>query len=415
MKNMKRLLMEFYRANHQAVISGGIVIAVLAIGGILAMSISSAATYSVQKEAEDGTASGNYASVDDPAASGSKYIKFGNGGTPPPTPPGTSNCTPILCDPRQPSPDDLYTATDGSTNYFRSVIPDNPKLDANSDAIIGSMGESPVLNGPEWQITIFTTSNADPVYHPNFSADWGCDIGSEGMHIPDYATREVPGGGGGDGWVVTYNKDDKTIKSIWQAEKSGDSWNGSCGGTWPADGGGGVDSKKQGVGTGAEVQASAGFILYSELRTGAINHALYFTSTQSCSEFRPPAGKSDGNGGGNTCLPMGARIQLDPSVDCNGISGTDGEKMLCVTMQKYGGYILDSGGPGPISGIGIAGDDLTDPGRSAWETPGDGFRGSKGCSPIGDGCGTVASVGLTGSLDAIPWDKLRVLASWNGQ
>ncbi|WP_052595847.1 hypothetical protein [Luteipulveratus mongoliensis] len=314
-------------------------------------------------------------------------------------------------DPRQPGPTELFTGTDGSPNYFRSAIPADPKVDPKSDAIIGSMGDdTPRLNGPEWQMTIYETSNSDPEYNPEFSADWGCSVGGS-MHIPDYATRETPGvDEEGDAWIVVHNKDDGTIKSIWGASKDGGQWNGSCGGTWPAASGGGAESKTEGVGTGAEVQAGTGFILYSEIQSGSIDHALYFTSQTSCSDdVRAPAGKSDGDSSDDSCAPMGARLQLDPSVDCNGLDGASaGEKMVCVAMQKYGGYVLDSGGPGPISGIGVAGDDLTDPDRQPWEKPGDGMR---------DG-GILNKVGLDGSQEAlshIPWDKMRVLSSWDGK
>ncbi|HZE38306.1 MAG TPA: hypothetical protein VE172_05790 [Stackebrandtia sp.] len=311
-------------------------------------------------------------------------------------------------DPRQPGPDDLFTAADGSADYFRSTVPSDAKLDPNSDAIVDGMGDdTPRLNGPEWQIPIYTASNSDPEYDPSFSqGDWGCSVGGS-IHIPDDAAREVPDPG--DQWIVVYNKDDKTVKSIWGASKEDGTWKGSCGGTWPADSGGGAESKSEGVGTGAEVQAGAGFILNSEIQTGVIKHALYFTSTNSCGSFRAPAGKSDGDGSGDSCVPMGARVQLDPSVDCAGLAGaSDGEKMICVAMQRYGGYVLDSGGPGPISGIGVAGDDLTDPQRSPWRQPGDGMR---------DG-GILDGVGLDGSSGAladIPWSKLRVLSSWNGE
>ncbi|MFB6720595.1 right-handed parallel beta-helix repeat-containing protein [Kribbella sp. NPDC056345] len=328
------------------------------------------------------------------------YEGVGGGG--PTDPPPTGDW-----DPRQPGPNDLFTAADGSVNYFRSAIGANPRLDPNSSAIVNSMGSNtPRLNGPEWQITVFTSSNSDPVYHPEFSEDWGCSVG-DGIHIPDYATRELPSPG--DEWIVVYNKDDKTVKSIWGASKASGSWNGSCGGTWPAASGGGTESKTSGVGTGAEVQAGAGFILNSEISTGAIEHALYFTSRTTCSNFRKPAGKSDGGTSGSSCVPMGARLQLDPSVDCAGLPGaSSGEKMICVAMQKYGGYVLDSGGPGPISGIGVAGDDLTDPNRAPWQTPGNGMRPG----------GILNKVGLDGSIAAlshIPWNKLRVLATWNGQ
>ncbi|TDD47340.1 right-handed parallel beta-helix repeat-containing protein [Kribbella antibiotica] len=324
--------------------------------------------------------------------------------TPTPTPPTGD------WDPRQPGPNELFTGADGSANYFRSEIGANPRLDSNSAAIVNSIGSNtPKLNGPDWQITVFTASNSDPVYHPEFSEDWGCSVG-DGIHIPDNATRELPGvedDDNADSWIVVYNKDDKTVKSIWGATKAGGTWKGYCGGTWPAASGGGTESKISGVGTGAEVQAGAGFILNSEIATGAINHALYFTSTKSCGNFRKPAGKSDGHTSGSSCVPMGARLQLDPSVNCAGLSGASaGEKMICVTMQKYGGYVLDSGGPGPISGIGVAGDDLTDPNRSPWQTPGNGMRSG----------GVLDKAGLgAGPLSHIPWNKLRVLATWNGQ
>jgi len=330
-------------------------------------------------------------------------------------------------DPREPGANDLFTAADGSPNYLRSLIPANPKLDANSGVIIDSMGcETPRLNGPEWQMTIYTAKNSDPAYNPPLihATDWGCSMGGP-IHIPDYAAREIPGDG--DGYIVVANKDDDTVKEIWQAQKVGGAWSGSCGGSYRLSGNGAVESRLAGVGTGSDVQAGFGFIQYSELQAGVINHALYVTSTRTCRTFRPPAAKTDGNDVGASCTPMGARLQLDPSVDCNHLGGATpgervmttsaGERMICITLQKYGGYILDSGGPAPIGGIGIAGDDLTDPNRAPWQTPGNGMRGSRGCSPVGPNCGIVSHVGLDGTSDAlhhIPWKKLRVLASWNG-
>jgi len=325
----------------------------------------------------------------------------------------------VVYDPRQPAPGELFTAADGSVNYLRSEIPANPRLDTKSASLVSLMGSNtPRLNGPQWQITVYTASNTDPVYKPTlkYAKSWGCSVGTDGIHIPAYATRELPGNG--DGWVSVYNKDDGTVKSIWQASKSGGKWSGSCGGVWKANSGGGSETKVTGVGTGAEIQAGFGFIQNSEIQAGVVDHALYFTSTKTCSTgFKSPAGKTDGNSSG-TCITMGSRFQLDPSVDCEGLVGAPaGEKMICRTMQKYGGYILDSGGPGPISGIGIAGDDLSDPARMPWQTPGNGMRGTRGCAPVSATCGLVANVGLDGStaaLSHIPWNKLRFLATYNG-
>lgn len=324
-------------------------------------------------------------------------------------------------DSREPLADELFTATDGSNNYMRSAIPANPVIASNSASLVALMGaNTPRLNGPQWQITVYGASNADPVYHPSLSyaKSWGCSVGAEGIHIPNYATRELPANG--DGWISVYNRDDGTVKSIWQASKSSSGvWKGSCGGVWKANSGGGSETKVTGVGTGAEVQAGFGFIQNNELLSGTINHALYFTSTATCKTgFKAPAGKTDGSSTG-TCVTMGSRLQLDPSVNCDTLSGAStGEKMICHAMQTYGGYILDSGGPGPISGIGIAGDDLTDAARMPWQTPGNGMRGTRGCAPVSSTCGIVTNLGLDGTtaaLSHIPWNQVRFLNSWNGQ
>lgn len=417
---MKEKISRLFKQHKQTLVPLSVIVLVLAVAGIVNLTASRAASYATVLEAETGNPSGSATSASGSGISG-QAIKFGTGTTPNPT---TPPATPGTWDPRQPGPDDLFPATDGTPNYLRSLIPANPKLDPNSGAIVGAMGsKTPQLNGPEWQMPIFMASNSDPNYNPALSdpGGWGCSLGGS-MRIPDYATREIPGIGdedSPDAWVIVANKDDNTVKALFVSEKSGNQWRGLCGGSYKMSGNGAVEGKLAGVGVGSEVQAGFGFILNSEMQAGVINHALYLTSQNSCNSFRKPAGKSDGGGSGNSCVPMGARIQLDPTVDCNGLAGASrGEKMICVTMQKYGGYMLDTGGPGHISGIGVAGDDMTDPNRQAWQKPGNGMRGSRGCAPIGANCGIHANSGMTGGpedFSRIPWNKLRVLSSWNGQ
>lgn len=74
--------------------------------------------------------------------------------------------------------------------------------------------------------------------------------------------------------------------------------------------------------------------------------------------FVPPANQSDGNCGSrgvgslpaSECLPMGARVQLDPSLDCNTWPSLQGKPqwmfVLCRTLQVYGGIIEDTSGGG---------------------------------------------------------------------
>ena len=76
--------------------------------------------------------------------------------------------------------------------------------------------------------------------------------------------------------------------------------------------------------------------------TGLV-HALMFSSSQAASTFVHPALKSDGVTPGG--LPQGSRIQLNPSINVDGIANiTPVEKVLAKTLQTHGAYLGDKGG-----------------------------------------------------------------------
>ena len=83
----------------------------------------------------------------------------------------------------------------------------------------------------------------------------------------------------------------------------------------------------------------------SELARGRIDHALTFVTSHTCaSTFRYPAIKTDGHKS-MPCIPEGARIQLDPSINVDAVAGiTPGEKMVAHALQIYGAYCHDTGG-----------------------------------------------------------------------
>ena len=313
----------------------------------------------------------------------------------------------------------LFDAKDGSKDYLHTPIPANAVVDPNSATILSNVdvpASTPGFGGTaSWLIPMYATHDSDPSYTPSYSEDWGCAVNAP-MHIPDLATRELPGASTpGDAWILTVNLDTNDVAAVWQADKGSGTWNGACAGSFPLHGNGFKASA--GVGAGGGEQIGAGIILQSELLAGHIDHALYTSSAVTCTTFREPATKSDGHGSGQSCLPMGTRIQLDPSVDCDALGASKGETMICHTVQTYGFYILDSGGGGPIAGVSIQADDLLDPNRVPWAQPGNPFRGAANCGPHSATCGVAASVGLVGSankLKVIPWDKLRILAHWDG-
>jgi hypothetical protein len=390
-----------------------VVLVIAGLGGFFLIN-SHAATPYASLTADSGTLAGGAVKQACSGASDGNCVAFGS---------ATSSQT--LGD--QPSPPELFNSSDGSTAYLTTPIPSSPVLDPNSASMVATIGSNlPSFDGTtaDWEIPIYNTTNSDPSYNPSFSeSSWGCSVGGS-MHIPSYATRELPDATvGGDAWLETVNTDTDTVSAIWQATKSSGTWNASCGGSFPLNGNGFATGEAHpssviGLGAGAGEQIGAGLILYSELESGSINHALYMTSSDTCSAYRVPATKSDGHGTGDDCWPEGARIQLNPAVNCQALSGASvAEVMICKTLETYGGYILDSGGSGPLSGIATMGDDMTDPNRSVWQTPGNPTRGTANCAPISASCGVVAHFGVTGSsndLAQIPWSQIRVLNSWNG-
>jgi hypothetical protein len=186
-------MMQYKRSQY---ISAGAVVLVIAIIGTVLVLSSHAATPYASINADKGSVANGATVKTCSGADDGSCVVFGSAtSTPPPT---TGD---------QPAPPELFDSTDGSTPFLTSPIPANPTLDANSSTMVSTIGSNlPTFDGSsQWQIPIYNTSNSDPSYNPSFSENWGCSVGGS-MHIPSYATREVPdASAGGDAWVATVN------------------------------------------------------------------------------------------------------------------------------------------------------------------------------------------------------------------
>jgi hypothetical protein len=101
--------------------------------------------------------------------------------------------------------------------------------------------------------------------------------------------------------------------------------------------------------------------------------------------------KTDGWSTAANCIPEGARVQLDPSVNCQALPGiTSWEKMVCRALQKYGWYNIDNGSVGE-PGFGVQ------------------FENPAGEADI------YTSIGLRDytRIRHIPLTRLRVLKAWD--
>jgi len=173
----------------------------------------------------------------------------------------------------------------------------------------------------------------------------------------------------------------------WQYDWNGGSPRTSWGDVGDLDGDG-LDHK----GVGAGVSRAAGIVRAFEIEDGVIDHALVF-STKFCqtTTFRYPATKTDGKYSGTGAIPEGARIQLDPSLNPDDYGLGKGERAVFVALQKYGAYNIDCGG----AALAFIFEDIP---------------GNPGAVYTDAGLGWDY-YGLT----KIPWSKIRVLRSWDGQ
>jgi hypothetical protein len=186
--------------------------------------------------------------------------------------------------------------------------------------------------------------------------------------------------------MVVIDSSTHTAYEFWQARQSGGTWVTSWGGTVDIAGPG-----TPGVAVGSNISRLAGVVRTAEIAQGRIDHALVFSTNNACSGvYRYPAGKTDGRSSRMDCIPHGARIQLDPTLDVATMPGlTKAERSVAKALQTYGAYSMDSGGAN-MAFI------FEDPSGRADPYPAAGL--------------SFDYIGM----DGIPWSKLRVLRNWNG-
>ncbi len=274
---------------------------------------------------------------------------------------------------------------------FTTPIPDDPTLDDDSEELVEALAEDGVAYALIWDYGV-------PVYEVDASTpgvsvtctmeDWGdCPLEEDPVRIPEGAQPST----GTDGAMVVIDRTAGRVYDFWQAEQlsSGD-WRTSWGTYAPI---GGDGAGRGGGATAAGINVLAGVVRMSELEAGRIDHALAFASNKSCpDEYRFPASKTDGQSEHEPCVPQGSRVQLDPSIDVESIPNiTPGEVAVARALQTHGAYLRDTG-QASMSVV--------------FETPPEGS----------DFYAEVAGFPWDYyDMPHIPWDRLRVLAEWDGR
>ena len=256
---------------------------------------------------------------------------------------------------------------------WNTPIPEKPAVDPDSETIIGNI-QNPYgdvglwIGTPEWSVPVYyVDSDRIPWVQVTTPDDrpTGTGFGLEQQSrtafvpIPDHAIPAT----GGDHHLAIVDIAKGIEWGMWYAVHLPDGWSTALGAT--------ADLKGTGVRTPAD-QANpwplahgprasgfplmAGMIRVDEMKAGEIRHALAF-AYMGClaAGYVSPASTGQADLGEErgmvrkpgTGLPMGGRIQLDPTLDVDNMPWARSTKIIAKALQVYGAYCGDYGGACP--------------------------------------------------------------------
>jgi hypothetical protein len=120
----------------------------------------------------------------------------------------------------------------------------------------------------------------------------------------------------------------------------GNTWSASSGGSWTLNSNV-LTTATSGLSTASGLPCLPGLVMYDEMLTGAITHALRCSLPLSHpGTFIWPAMHDDGSYG-STYPPQGIRLRLKANYDISGYSATN--RVILQALKVYGAFVSDSG------------------------------------------------------------------------
>ncbi len=232
-----------------------------------------------------------------------------------------------------------------------SVLPENNiwntriaglPVDPRSLAYIEVMGPHTSLHA-DFSIPYGVVSGNAPVSQVAFSEGAGeSDPGP--YRIPDDAPIEP----GSDAHVLVLDQGACRLYELYGASHTGAQ-------QWQASSGAIFDLRSNRLRPAGWTSADAaglpifpGLVRYEEVKSGAIRHALRFTTRATRREFAWPARHFASRSSDPNLPPMGMRFRLRSSFD---ISGYAPETQVILTaLKEYGMFLADNGGPWYLTG-----------------------------------------------------------------
>ncbi|CAM4012383.1 hypothetical protein [Smaragdicoccus niigatensis] len=222
-------------------------------------------------------------------------------------------------------------------NYW---VPGDRVVVSNSAAMIAYATRNKMVSSLLYAYSqpIYIVNSTTPRYTVTCTiTSWGpCPFAGKQVPIPLGA---LPGTGS-DGALTMIDVAAGKTYELWQAKYSSGKWTASFGAVNDLNGSG-----WQGAVTGAGASRLGGAVRVADIQNGYIPHALQLVTDNACRDtYQWPATKTDGPSTRWDCLPEGALVQLDPSVDLTKYSMPAGVRLIAQAFQQYGGYVVDKSG-----------------------------------------------------------------------
>lgn len=275
-------------------------------------------------------------------------------------------------------------------SFINQEVPASPALAPNSSAMVETAIDPYVSNAN------FADNEywGDPIVYADQSSNaysvacteylYRCITELEPQHIPTSAEATVgsdhrltviePGGGEFDMWDANHEGNVWTagMRSVTSSEGSAANCTSGEPNCYGAN--------------AAHFADAAGIVRPEEIAQGRIEHALVITTPYTRANYIAcPATGTDGTEENPNAIPIGAHVQLNPSIEVSKLGLSRWQEVIARALQQYGAYVIDSGGS-----LAVRAEDDNSRGYNAW---------------------AKAGVPTTGaSLSKIPWNELRVLS-----
>ncbi|MGQ0603335.1 MAG: hypothetical protein ACT4QE_16755 [Anaerolineales bacterium] len=250
-----------------------------------------------------------------------------------------------------------------SSSPWNVPISANPAIDPNNSAMIQLFNNRSYQDPRPW---ININRYSAPLWVADSNAPrYNVDCGSpncaffQSVPIPNNAVPDPES----DGHMIIVDVARQKEWDFYRARKRSD-------GSWAAVWGAYFDLTGNGVlapGTSSARASgfplSAGMIYADEIQDGRIRHALVMViagTRHGCRVW--PATATYGWSYDSRALPMGARIQLDPTLDLNTLNLSPGARVIARALQEYGAYVGDEGS----SGVGFIAESFTGKPVNRW-------------------------------------------------